>query len=99
VSNALRNALAFGVMFAAPWLIWLGFAHLVRPWWHGEIAALITASLSIAAGMSGFWLLGSPFARWNEKYLLALLAGYAILIVIAQPFIGLLSVCTTGDCI
>jgi hypothetical protein len=49
--------------------------------------------------MSGFWLLGFPFARWKEKYLLALLAIYTILLVLAQPFIGLLSVCTTGDCI
>lgn len=99
MNNALRNALAFGVMLAAPWLIWLGFAHLVRPYWHGGIAALITAFLSIAAGMSEFWLLRLSFVRWHEKYLLALLSAYAIFIVIAQPFIGLLSICTTGDCI
>ncbi|OAN56103.1 MULTISPECIES: hypothetical protein [unclassified Sphingobium] len=95
----LRNWLGLGVILGAPWLIWLGFAHLVRPWWSGEVVALITASLSVAAGMSGFWLLGFPFARWKEKYLLALLAIYTILLVLAQPFIGLLSVCTTGDCI
>ncbi|PSO13190.1 hypothetical protein C7E20_01935 [Sphingobium sp. AEW4] len=99
MSNALRNSLGFCVMLVAPWLIWLAFAHFVRPWWHGEVATLITASLSVALGMSGFWLLGSPFVRWHEKYLLALLATYAVLTVMAQPFIGLLSVCTTGDCI
>lgn len=86
-------------MLGGPWLIWLGFAYLVRPVVSGSVVALIVAALSVIVGMSGFWLLGLPFARLHEKYLLGLLAVYAVMVVLAQPFIGLLAICSTGDCI
>ncbi|MDT7535952.1 hypothetical protein OVY48_21375 [Sphingobium sp. SA2] len=94
----MRNFLGVTAMFAAPWLVWLGFAHIVRPYWSGDVAALAMMPLSVAAGISGFWIANPP-SKWKEKYLLALLVAYAILISIAQPFIGLWAVCTTGDCI
>lgn len=99
MNNAARNGLGFAVMLGGPWLVWLGFAHFVRPVVSGGVAALIAAALSVMAGISGFWLLGLPFARLHEKYLLGLLVVYAVMVVLAQPFIGLLAICSTGDCI
>ncbi|KAA9020701.1 hypothetical protein [Sphingobium limneticum] len=99
MSNAARNGLGFVVMLGAPWLVWLSFAHLVRPVISGGVVALIAAALSVMAGMSGFWLLGLPFARLHEKYLLGLLSAYAVMVILAQPFIGLMAICSTGDCI
>ncbi|MCC4258508.1 hypothetical protein LL268_18830 [Sphingobium lactosutens] len=99
MSNAARIYRSVGMMLVGPWLVWLGYAHLVRPYVKAETATLFVSLLSIVAGLAGFGLIGPPFTRWKVVYQLALFAIYAVGVILSQPLVGLLSICTTGDCL
>ena len=94
-----RNLVAFAFMLAGPWLVWLSYAHLVRPWLRGSVVELISLVLSFGIGVGGAMLIGPPISRLNVGYRLLALIGYAIVLAFCLPWIGLLSICTTGDCL
>jgi len=99
VTGVLRAPFGSFLALIGPWLIWLGFAHFVRPHWFGDLAGITAATLSIFVGLYGLWLCFPPPPNDKSVWQLILFIIYAVGIVIAQPIIGLVSVCTTGDCI
>jgi len=87
-----RTAAALLLMLAAPPLLLLLWAHLLRPSWpSSDLIAVIAAGL---AGLAG--LLSAP---WPAKAKAAVGVAYTLLAIAALPFLGLLAVCSTGDCI
>ena len=79
-------------MFAGPPLVLLLWAHLLRPVVpHSDWFALPAAGL--------FGLAGVATAPWSDSVKTAVAVAYIVLGVLALPFVGLLAVCSTGDCI
>lgn len=95
----LRMLVDAAAALCGPWAVWLIYAHLVRPFYGGAVAASMTAALSVAVGIYGCWHILSLCQRCREAYLLVGFIFYSLAVVGAQPIIGLFAVCTTGDCI
>jgi len=83
---SLRSIL---LMLFAPLLVLLVWAHLFPQIWF--------RAAEILAGFTG--LVGVATSPWSKAEKLAAAAGYILLAVLAVPFLGLLAVCTTGDCL
>lgn len=96
----MRNFLAILMMIAGPFTVWLIYAHFFRDFdgqreWSG--AVLIT--IATVAGSMGTLALGSPFNRWPLLAKLCAFVAYGTALALAMPLIGLVAVCTTGDCL
>jgi hypothetical protein len=80
------------LMLLAPPLVLIAWAHLIRPTSSGwDWPALIVAGL--------LGLVGVATAPWRGTLKSIVTVAYALLLVVALPFVGLLAVCSTGDCL
>jgi threonine dehydrogenase-like Zn-dependent dehydrogenase len=79
--------MAFG-----PPLLLLLWAHIIHPSHSGWDWVAV-----IAAGLVG--LAGAATAPWRGARKWVIVGLYALLLVPALPFTGLLAVCSTGDCL
>jgi hypothetical protein len=95
----LRNVGGLALMLLGPWLVWLSYAHLVRPIWRDPTFEDALLGLAFLLGCLGAISLGSPFTRWSMPWKVAGLAAYAAGLAVSLPLIALMSVCTTGDCL
>lgn len=86
-------------MLLGPWLVWLAYAHLIRPYWRDSTFEYVLLVVAFLIGCAGAASLGHPFNRWSVHKKVAGLAGYAALLAASLPLVALLSVCTTGDCL
>ena len=80
------------LMVLGPPTVLLSWAHFLR-------SELVTSEWPalIFAVMLG--LVGVLTAPWRSEVKAALAVGYLLLAIPALPFIGLLAVCSTGDCL
>lgn len=79
-------------MALAPVVVLLAWAHFVRTSYSdADILALLTAGL---VGLVGVMTL--PLSK-NVRVIVALI--YVVVGVLALPFVTLLAVCSTGDCL
>ena len=89
MAGTIRSLL---LILAAPPVWLLLWAHLVRPHFSdSDILALAVAGLLGLAGVAT--------APWRDGVRLVVAIVYVLLAFVALPFIGLLAVCTTGDCL
>ena len=86
-------------MNLGPWLIWLTFAHGIRPYDNGHLATYGTLAIAYITGLTGAYFVIRSAANWSLEWRLFGLAAYAVGLAVSMPMIGLLSVCTTGDCL
>jgi hypothetical protein len=87
-----RTIFAVTLMLVGPPLLLLLWAHLLRPTWQGlEGIALL------AAGLMG--LAGVVSAPWSNRVQAVVATAYILIALFALPFLGLLAVCSTGDCL
>ena len=91
--NALgRTISAVTLMLIGPPLLLLLWAHLLRPTWQGsEWMALLAALLLGLAGVVS--------APWSNRAQAVVAVAYIVIAVAALPFLNLLAVCSTGDCL
>ena len=80
------------LMLAGPPLLLLLWAHLVRPIWPGLDWIAV-----IAAGLMGLAVLAA--APWTSNVRTGVAVAYILLGIAALPFLTLLAVCSTGDCL
>lgn len=85
-------------MFVGPWAVMLFYAHAIVPV-LGKGPGLLFLGIAFVAGMSGALLLGPPFTRWHPVAIGLCLLAIAGFLIASLPFIALLSVCSTGDCL
>lgn len=81
-----------------PLVIWLSVAHALPAGLRNDMA-FVTIVLSFAVGCWGLWLILSHFSRLRDEYRLLAAACYALALLAATPFLGLLAACSTGDCL
>lgn len=98
-TTLMRNIGSLALMLFGPWLVWLSYAHFVRPFLQDSLIEVALLGLSFLLGYLGAVCLGPPFNRWSDAWKLAGLATYAVVLTLSLPFIALISVCTTGDCL
>ncbi len=80
------------LMLFAPPAVLLLWAHTVRSSYSGwEWPAVILAGLLGLAGVAT--------APWRSRFKIGVGIGYTALLFAALPFVTLLAVCTTGDCL
>jgi len=96
----MRNFLAILLMVVGPFMVWLVYAHFFRDFGvQREMREAVLFGVAMVAGNMGALALGSPFNRWP---LLAKLGGFAVYgtaLAFAMPWIALVAICTTGDCL
>ena len=96
----MRNFIAIALMLFGPLLVWLIYAHFFRDFdANREWREVVTVGLAIVAGSLGALAIGPPFRRWHLWIKLVAFAAYGTLLAFAMPMIGLVAVCTTGDCL
>jgi len=87
-----RTLLPFMLMLLGPPALLLLWAHLVRPIWQGSgVIALFAAGLLGVAGV-----VSSP---WSNRVQAVVVIVYILIAMVTLPFLSLLAVCSTGDCI
>ena len=87
-----RTSLSVTLMLIGPPVLLLMWAHLLRPAWQGsEWMALLAALLLGLAGVVS--------APWSNRVQAVVATAYILTAVIALPFLDLLAVCSTGDCL
>ena len=91
LSPALRAAAAIAVMLVVPPAILLISAHT------GLMREAIAYPIMFAAWLAG--LAGIAFSGWPLVARLILGIAYSVLAVLTLPFLTLLAVCTTGNCL
>jgi hypothetical protein len=90
-----RTAVTIAVMLLAPPLVLLGLAHA------GAFAS-DSSPLVIYLAWVGVWLIGMAAllsSGWNRRLLIWAGVAFTIAAIPIIPFLGLLAVCSTGDCI
>ena len=86
------NMRSIVLMLVAPPLVLLLWAHFLRPALSGlDLPAIIIAGLIGAVG--------AATAPWPGNAKVIVTIAYLSLLVIALPFLSLLAVCSTGDCL
>jgi len=88
----MANARTLATMLLAPPLVLLLWAHLIRP-----AASGLDLLAVFSAGIVG--LAGATTAPWSAKVKALVAVAYIGLAVVALPFMTLLAVCSTGDCL
>jgi hypothetical protein len=92
MSGVGRTIGALTLMLAGPPLLLLLWAQLIRPMWQSsEWIALL------AAGLSG--LAGVVSTPWSNRVQAIVAVAYILVAVVALPFLLLVAVCSTGDCV
>lgn len=94
-----RNMSGWGMALLGPWLVWLMFAHGIRPFAHSEFPYAAALVLAYGVGILGAYFIDRPFSGWPFPTQLTCFALYAIGLAVAMPMIALVSICTTGDCL
>jgi hypothetical protein len=84
----LGNLRSLSIMFVAPPILLIVWAHLAPPL---GLAALCAAVL--------VGLIGLATAPWSNDWKALGLLGYIIYAALALPFLGLIAECTTGNCL
>ncbi len=88
----MKTARTLAIMFLAPLVVLLLWAHAVRPAISGlDMLAILLAGLAGVVGLAT-----SP---WSTKAKAIAAAAYIALAVATLPFMTLLAVCSTGDCL
>jgi hypothetical protein len=87
-----RTILALTLMLVGPPMLLLLWAHLLRPAWHGSDWIAL-----FAAGLLG--LGGVVSAPWSNRVQAVVAIAYILTAVAVLPFLGLVAVCSTGDCL
>lgn len=83
---------ASAILLLAPPLVLLLWTHFIRPAVSGlDLLAIFFAGF--------FGLVGAVTAPWSKKVKGAVAVVYIGLAVAALPFMALLAVCSTGDCL
>jgi hypothetical protein len=95
----VRNISGWVLAILGPWLVFLIFAHAIRPFEGGKIAELVTIILAYITGLSGYHLVRKSIGHWPLEWQLLCFVIYAAGLAVSVPTIGLLSVCSTGDCL
>ena len=88
----MTTARTLAIMLLAPPLVLFLWAHLIRP-----TASDLDLLAVFSAGIIG--LAGAATAPWPAKIKAAVAVAYIGLAVGALPFVTLLAVCSTGDCL
>jgi len=88
----IANSRTLALMLVAPPLVLLLWAHLIRPAASGfdVLAVLLAGSIGLA---------GAATAPWPDKTKAVVAVIYIGLGVFTIPFLALLAVCSTGDCL
>src|SRR4029450_2633469 len=80
------------LMLVGPLVVLLLWAHMVRPHWPGrEWPAVLIAAL--------VGLIGIATSTWRTNVKAVLAAAYVFLAMVGLPYLTLLAVCSTGDCL
>ena len=79
-------------MLLGPPLVLLFWAHVIRSSWPG-----LDWPVTILAGLVG--LGGVAISPWAVKIKTGIGLAYLVASVATLPFVGLLAVCSTGDCL
>jgi hypothetical protein len=87
-----QSARSILLMLVAPPIVLVLWAHLIRPEWPG-----LDWPATILAGLLG--LVGVATSPWRTDVKAAVGAVYIALALVVLPFLGLLAVCSTGDCL
>jgi hypothetical protein len=91
-ATVVGTARALLLMLLGPPLVLLFWAHGVRPTYSGlDWPAIILAGLLGLAGLAA--------APWRSSPKIVVAFVYSLLLIAALPFVGLLAVCSTGDCL
>lgn len=88
----MANARTLAIMLLAPPLVLLLWAHLIHP-----IVSNLDLLAVFSAGIIG--LAGAATAPWSAKVKTTVVVAYIVLAVATLPFMTLLAVCSTGDCL
>ncbi|HEV2043987.1 MAG TPA: hypothetical protein VGR05_04835, partial [Sphingomicrobium sp.] len=75
-----------------PPLLLVLWAHLLRPFWPNSDWFAV-----IAAGLIGMAAVAT--APWRDRTRAVIAVVYIVLLWASLPFVGLLAVCSTGDCL
>lgn len=92
LAEMLGTLRSVAIMLFAPPLVLLFWAHLIRP----NIAGMDWYAI-VLAGLVGF--AGAASAPWSIGVKVSAAVLYICVCAATLPFIGLLAVCSTGDCI
>lgn len=88
----IATARSLFIILLGPPLVLLFWAHLIRPAWsRSDWLALIAAALT--------GVLGIATARWPEAVKLGAAGVWVAITILWLPYLGLIAVCTTGDCL
>ncbi len=88
----MATARTLAIMLLAPPLVLLLWAHFVRPVVSGlDVLAVLLAGIMGLAGVAT--------APWSARVKGTVAVAYIGLAVAALPFMTLLAVCSTGDCL
>jgi hypothetical protein len=90
--RTMTNARSIVLMLLGPPVVLWLWAHLIRPSWPG-----LDWPVTILAGLLGF--VGVAIAPWRTRTKIIVGAAYVALAIALLPFVGLLAVCSTGDCL
>ena len=84
-------------MLLAPPLLLLGLAHLGAFSHKANLGP--AAGLMMLAGVWGVGMAALPASGWRLEVKIAAALAYTAAAVLFLPYLTLLAVCTTGDCI
>lgn len=88
-----RLIVALVGMLTAPILLLLAAAH-TGLFSIGAVVAYLVLIAAWAIGVIAIWLGG-----WSHKVTISLTIAYTVAAIPVLPFVGLLAVCSAGDCI
>ena len=87
-------------MVLGPLVVWLIYAHFFRDFGpQREWREAVLIGVAMVAGSLGALSLGYPFNRWALSAKLVSFAVYGTALAFVVPWIALLAICTTGDCL
>lgn len=97
----MSTKLVVGIAFAlfGPWIVYLVGAHTLPIPLRNGPAGVVLLGLAYLSGCTGAWLSLGAIERLRDEFRILAMVLYAIVLALCIPFIGLVSVCTTGDCI
>lgn len=89
---AWQSVRAVALMVVGPPVLLLLWAHALRPLWSGsDWLALVVAALSGLAALAT--------APWTNRVKSSVALGYILMAIVTLPYLGLLAICSTGDCL
>lgn len=92
MTSVVRSIAVLAAMFVAPPALLFLAAHFT-----GLLQGASAYAVLFVAGLTG--VIAICFSNWSRVTRLAVVAGYIALAIATLPFLTLLAVCSTGNCL